>query len=222
MDAPKSASCEVSSRGAVAIWVQSGSHTTHGWLAGRARRRRADFRKSLRVDWFGSILLGRVFEVIFREGVPSSSDGLAALVADVDEAADYDGSCVHLLPQVVQMDRRVRRELEMNDPEDLIYVDTPPTRFQSGDRVRLTPDHPWAPGATGTLGAFPREVRELLGSTPATPAELRESFSGPDPEANVFYWVLFDEAVLDDEGHSLEAAEVLSAHLAREKSDGEP
>lgn len=109
----------------------------------------------------------------------------------------------------------------MSDQADPVSEGTPPTRFQHGARVRLTPDHPWAAGATGTLASFPHDVRELIGSKAPTPAKLQELFSGPDPESNVSYWVVFDEAVVDDEGYSLEACEIPSANLESEDIRGD-
>lgn len=97
----------------------------------------------------------------------------------------------------------------------------PPTRFQHGDRVRLTADHPYAPGASGVLASFPQDLCDLRKATPLSSTQLssdqiQKILSDPDPESNTYYWVVLDAPAFDDEGHSVNACEVHSHLLAPE------
>lgn len=68
--------------------------------------------------------------------------------------------------------------------------------FQLGDRVRISEEHHWAKGATGTVSEPNEQMRRVYRDWQEVCREVR-SLAGTIR----CYWIKFDSAHLDADGH---------------------
>ena len=71
-------------------------------------------------------------------------------------------------------------------------------KFQIGDRVRISVNHPWANGATGQIAEPPDAVRSRAQDSQPWDGGQRIAFGTTGPI--LYYWVTFDEP--QDKGSS--------------------
>ena len=64
-------------------------------------------------------------------------------------------------------------------------------KFQIGDRVRISTNHPWANGAAGQIAEPPDHVRSQAQDNQPWDRGRRIAFWAAGPV--VYYWVAFDE-----------------------------